>query len=213
MKRISLVLALLALMAQGIAQTDNPSVVLANKPRELSVGLKAGKSLFDAMEQQSGDVTDVFYGAVTLNYGICQGNRFYYGIGVDVEYLDMIDAKVSVPLYAQARSFILGDKTQGLFMDAKVGYIFGGKQSFPIEMKDTTTDTSITIGKTERSLTGLYMEIGVGYRIQKMDFYVAYDYRVAHYNIDYYFNDNSHVDHSDVKPIHTVMFGVRYVIF
>lgn len=213
MKRISLVLALLALMVQGIAQTNDPSVVLANKPRELSVGLKAGKSFFNNTEQQSGDNTNVFYGAVTLNYGICQRDRFYYGIGVDVEYLDMIFAKVSVPLYAQARTFILGDKTQGLFMDAKVGYTFGGKQSFPLEEKDTTNDTSITVGKTERSLTGLYMEIGVGYRIQKMDFYAAYDYRVAHYNVDYYFNDNNHVDHSDVKPIHTVMFGVRYVIF
>ena len=213
MKRISLVFALLVLMAQGIAQTDNPSIVLANKPRELSVGLKAGKSLFDATEQQLSDITDVFYGAVTLNYGICPKDRFYYGIGVDVEYLDMIDAKVSVPLYAQARYFILGDKIQGLFMDAKVGYTFGGKQSFPMEEKDTATEISLTVGKTERSLTGLYMEIGVGYRIQKMDFYVAYDYRVAHYNIDYYFNDNNHVDHSDVKPIHTVMFGVRYVIF
>ena len=204
---------MLTLMVQGIAQTNDPSVVLANKPRELSVGLKAGKSFFNITEQQSDEKTDVFYGAVTLNYGICQKDRFYYGIGVDVEYLDMIDAKVSVPLYAQARTFILGDKTQGLFMDAKVGYTFGGKQSFPMEEKDTTTDTSITIGKTERSLIGLYMEIGVGYRIQKMDFYAAYDYRVAHYNVDYYYNDNNHVDHSDVKPIHTVMFGVRYVIF
>ena len=213
MKRISLLLALFALMAQGLAQTNDASMVLANKPREMSVGLKVGKSFFANPELQGGANTNVFFGAITLNYGICHKDRYYFGIGADVEYLDMVEAKVSVPVYGHVRTFIIGNRTQGFFVDAKVGYTFGGKQSFPLEEKDTTNDTSITVGKTERSLTGLYMEIGVGYRIQKMDFYAAYDYRVAHYNVDYYFNDNNHVDHSDVKPIHTVMFGVRYVIF
>jgi hypothetical protein len=198
---------------QGIAQTSDPSVVLANKPRELSVGVKVGKSFFNNKEQQTQEKLNVFYGAVGLNYGICHNNRLYYGLGVDVEYLDLIVTKVSVPLYGQMRFFILGDRTQGLFADAKVGYILGGKQSLPLEEQDASTEASITVGKMERSLSGLYLEAGFGYRIQKFDFCVAYDYRVAHYTTDYYINDNDHVDHDDVKPIHSVMFGVRYVIF
>lgn len=200
-------------MAQGIAQTSDPSMVLANKPRELSVGVKVGKSFFTNPELQGGKDGNVFYGALSLNYGICHKDRFYYGLGADVEFMDMIDAKISVPLYAQLRAFIVGDKTQGFFVDAKVGYTFGGKQSFPLEEMDPTTELPYTVGATERSLSGLYMEVGLGYRIQKIDIFVAYDYRVAHYTTDYYVNNWNHVDNTEVKPVHTVMAGLRYVIF
>ena len=188
-------------------------MVLANKPRELSVGVKVGKSFFTNPEFQGGKDGDVFYGAITLNYGICQKDRFYYGLGVDVEYMDMIDAKVSLPLYAHLRTFIVGDKTKGFFADGKVGYTFGGKQKFPLEEQDANTNLVYTVGATERSLSGLYLEIAFGYRIQKFDLFVAYDYRVAHYTTDYYVNNWNHVDYTEVKPVHTVMAGLRYVVF
>ena len=213
MKRISLLLALFALMAQGLAQTNDASMVLANKPRELSVGLKVGKSFFANPELQGGANTNVFFGAITLNYGICHKDRYYFGIGADVEYLDMVEAKISVPLYGHVRTFIIGNRTQGFFVDAKVGYTFGGKQSFPLEEMDPTTELTYPVGTTERSLSGLYMEAGIGYRIQKIDLFVAYDYRVAHYTTDYFVENLNHVDHTEVKPVHTVMAGLRYVIF
>lgn len=213
MKRISFLFALFAMMVQGLAQTNDASMVLANKPRELSVGLKVGKSFFTNPELQGGQKTNVFYGAFTLNYGICHKDRYYFGIGADVEYVDMVDAKISVPLYGHVRTFIVGNRTQGFFVDAKVGYTFGGKQSFPLEELDTNTNLAYAVGTTERSLSGLYMEAGIGYRIQKIDFFVAYNYRVAHYTTDYFNENLNHVDHTEVKPVHTVMAGLRYVIF
>lgn len=213
MKRISLVLALLAMMAQGIAQNEETSKPLANKPRELSIGVKAGKSFYNNFNTEIDEKVNVFYGAVGLNYGICPKDRFYCGIGVDVEYLDMNAASITVPLYAQGRAFLVGNKEQGLFVDAKAGYTFGGKSSLPLEERDPSTGSSTVVGKTERSLSGFYVEGSVGFRLQKIDFYVAYDFRQAHYFTDYYNENEQYVDHTDHKPIHTVMVGVRYVIY
>ena len=81
--------------------------MLANKSRELSVGFGIGKSFFTNPEIQGGNKGNVFRGALGINYGFCHQDRYYCGVGVDMEYLDMIDGTVSVPVYAQAHTFII----------------------------------------------------------------------------------------------------------
>ena len=220
--RLLLVAAMFAVMGQSMAQTTEEGHIslLANKPRELSVGFGIGRSLFTNPDIQGGNKSNVFFGAFGINYGFCHQNRYYFGVGVDVEYLDMIDGTTSVPLYAQTHTFIIGNKTQGLFVDVKAGYIFGGRREFPVEMYDAVSHNYVLVGKTERSLSGFYGQVGFGYRIQQIDFYVAYNYRSANYQTSYYSqiplinNQYLHLnDNSVSKTIHTILFGLRYVIF
>lgn len=220
--RSLLVMATFALMGQNMAQTTEngyPSL-FANKPKELSVGFGIGRSFFTNPEIHGGNKSNVFFGAFGINYGISHQNRYYLGVGADVEHLDMIDGAISVPVYAQAHAFIIGDKTQGLFIDAKAGYIFGGRREFPVEIFDSTSQLYVPVGKTERSLSGFYGQVGFGYRIQKIDFYVAYNYRSANYKTTYYLQipqiNNQTLEFTDdsvSKTIHTLLFGIRYVIF
>ena len=222
LSHLFLIMVLMTLTSQSMAQTTEEGHIslLANKPRELSIGFGIGRSLFTNPEIQGGNSSNVFYGAFSVNYGFCHQNRYYWGVGADVEYLDMIDGTVSIPVYAQAHTFIIGNKTQGLFVYVKAGYIFGGKREFPVEIFDSTSQLYVPVGKTERSLSGLYGQIGFGYRIQKIDFYAAYNYRSANYKTTYYYQISQinhqylhFTDDSVSKTIHTLLFGIRYVIF
>lgn len=204
-------LTLLLLLLLG-SQVYSQEVQVPTKTNEFRVGFKTGRTFFTNPVELGGLSSHVFYGQLSLDYGVCRSNKLYYGLGVGAEHIDLLESGVSVPIHAELRYYFTGDATEGAFLDVEAGYVFCGNQTFPII--ETQGEQEITVGQTVRKLSGPYGEISVGYRIQRFDFQVGYGYRVTHYSRSIYQPDHYHLDENNFfKPLHTLMAGVSYKIF
>lgn len=215
MKRNIFTLVLLALSVYCFAQNTptQSRVLLSGVPKYGLIEAKTGRSFLKQMEPSFDQPSNVFFGAG----GVCVGllwKRNMIGLGTDVEYVDLLDNSVSIPLFAQLRHYVFSDDTQGLYMDVRAGWIFGGKKSFAT-MKYLSNFT--LQGTTLRSMAGPYGEVQLGFSYQRFDFFVSYNYRVIDYETKFvYYYVPAYTPNYDgdwKKAMHTVMGGVGFRIF
>lgn len=218
MKRNLFALVLLTLSVFCFAQnTPAPSqsrVLLSGVPKYALIEAKAGRSFLKQMEPSFDQPSNVFYGSA----GVCVGvlwNRNLIGIGTNVEYIDLLDSSVSVPLFAQLRHYVFSDNAQGFYLDVRAGWIFGGKKSFAT--LKYLPNSFILQGTTLRSVAGPYGEVLLGFSYQRFDFFVSYNYRIIDYDSKfiYYYAPSSapNYDGEWKKTMHTVMGGVGFRLF
>lgn len=184
-----------------------------SKANEFRIGFKTGRTFFTNPEELGGESGHVFYGQLALDYGVCRGNKLYYGLGVGAEFIDLLESRISVPIHAELRYFFKGDAQEGAFLEVQAGYVFSSEQTFPITVTGPD-EQEIPVGVTTRNLSGPFGEIFLGYRIQRFDFQVGYGYQVAHYTRSVNDTQSYHPDEiSFYKSLHTVMAGVNYKLF
>lgn len=214
MRRAFVILFLLTLSVFCFGQNTpaQPQVLLSGVPKYGLLEAKVGRSFLKQMEPSFDEPANVFFGSG----GICVGVvwlRNYIGIGADVEFADLLDNSVSVPLFAQLRHYFLSDDAQGLYAEVRGGYIFGGKKSFAT-VKYLSGFNPLQ-GTTVRSMAGPYGEALLGFSFQKFDFFVSYNYRVINYETKFMYL-TPYVPNYDgewKKSMHTVMGGVGFRIF
>lgn len=213
MKRTLIALLFLLVSVLGFAQTSGSQrVLLADKPKYGLLDVKMGQSYLKQMEPSFDAPANVFFGSG----GVCVGVvwlRNLIGIGADVEFVDLLDNSISVPLFAQLRHYILSDEAQGLYAEVRAGYVFGGKKAFST-VKYLSSSLALQ-GTTVRSMAGPYGEILLGFSYQRFDFFVSYNYRVVNYDTKYMYLSPYAVnyDSSWKKTMHTVMGGVGFRLF
>lgn len=215
MKRLLLSLMLLLVTVVGFGQTNGSQhVLLADKPKYGLLEGKVGRSFLKQMEPSFDEPSNVFFGSG----GVCVGVvwlRNYIGLGANIEFADLLDNSISVPLFAQLRHYILSDDAQGLYAEIRAGYILGGKKAF--STMEYYHGSYVLQGTTVRSMAGPYAEVLLGFSHQRVDFFVSYNYRVIDYDTKYiYYNVPSYVpnnDHLWKKTMHTVMGGVGFRLF
>ncbi len=216
MKRTLIAFLFLLVSVLGFAQTNGSQrVLLADKPKYGLLDVKMGRSYLKQMEPSFDEPANVFFGSG----GVCVGViwlRNFIGVGADVEFVDLLDNSISVPLFAQVRHYLLSDDAQGLYAEVRAGYVFGGKKVFST-VKSFLGGYQLQ-GTTVRSMAGPYGEILLGFTYQRFDFFVSYNYRVINYDTKYlYFNYTPYyATNQDVvlmKTMHTVMGGVGFRLF
>ena len=199
-------MTILAMSGMLIAQEGKEG-----KTSEFRLGLKTGRTVFTNPEELGGLSSHVFYGQAMLDFGLCQGEKVYYGIGIGAEYIDMVDMEISIPLHLELRYFFEGDVQKGAFLGVQAGYVFSNQQSFPITMMYNGVE--ILVGQTIRKNSGPFGEFFVGYRVSGFDFFVSYDYRVVNYSRIYQYHNNYDMkDAFFYKPLHTFTAGFSYKI-
>ena len=207
MKTRYMILGLLLVLGANVYSQEAPAVFKTN---EFKIGLKTGRTFFTNPEELGGLSTHVFYGQVSAEYGVCRNNNVYYGAGIGGEYFDLLDAKISIPIFADLRYYFTGDAQKGAFLEVQAGYAFCSNQTFPIN--ETHDGNEILVGQTVRKMSGPYGEISIGYRTQRFDFQVGYGYRAVNYTRTNYANPYNHGlnEQSFFKPMHTFMARVGY---
>lgn len=200
---------------QNTSATSQPQVLLSGVPKYGLLEAKAGRSFLKQMEPSFDEPANVFFGGGSVCVGAVWLRNFV-GIGTSVEFADLLDNSVSVPLFAQLRHYLFSDDAQGFYAEVRAGWIFGGKKSFST-MKTFLGGYQLQ-GTTLRSMAGPYAEILLGFSYQRYHFFVSYNYRVINYDTKYiYYNYTpSYARNQDVvwmKTMHTVMGGVGFRLF
>lgn len=165
-------------------------------------------------EELGGQSKDVFFGQLTMDYGVCRNGKVYYGAGIGVDYIDMLNAQFAFQAHAELRYYVFGDSKRGAFVDIQAGYAFNSSQSFPI-MESNQQGQMVMVGQIVRKMSGPFGEATLGYRVRNFDFCVGYDYRVINYSKHYVVQNSfaQMVDESYFKTLHTVFVGIGYKIF
>ena len=214
MKRALFSLCLLLLSMICLAQNDpKPAFrpLFADQPRFVLVEGRSGRS-FLKTEDVEGTGANVFFGGAEVDYGVALKSSLL-GVGASFEYFDLIDNASCVPLYFFFRQYDGTDSRNGLFVGVKAGYSLGGNKSFST-IKELAGFQPLS-GTTQRSLNGPFGEVQFEYSVQRFDIFIAYQFRVIHYDTKYIYV-NPWVPNYDVswkRSVHTVMGGVGFRLF
>lgn len=214
LKQIVLVAALLLMGCHAQAQNESYSQRswLSNKPKKLNIELKAGRGFLSGLEGTDGSDARVFYGGGNMSYGFMLSNNFV-GLGVGAEYYSMMEGSFDFPVFLNFHHYFSKDAEKGVFVGAKVGYMFAGKKSIPTVEEMLSGD--MVNASRERSMKGLFWEVAAGYRFSNLSLSVSYNYRVIGYEtILYPENAPAGIPYNTYsRTMHTVMAGVSFMLF
>lgn len=213
-KRAILLVGLLFLGCCVYAQNEIPSSkgLLTGKPKKLLVELKAGQGFLGNMAGEEDGKARVFYGGGLVSYGVVLRTAFL-GLGAGVEYVDMLEGSLDFPVIMTLRYYLSKEVGKGFFVGATAGYIFGGAKSM---LTVVNTSYGEINGTVNRSMKGPYGEVIAGYCLSGVNLSVSYNYRVIGYETVLYPTGNmvyEVANSSSSRVMHTVMFGVSFMLF
>ena len=202
---VGLLLACFSLQAQDNVSYKNG--FLANKPKKMLIDLKAGRGFLSSTESE--DDARVFYGGGNVSFGLLLNGSFV-GLGAGGEYVDMKEGSFDFPVFVNYQYYFSRETGKGFFAGAKLGYIFGGKKSIPIQ---TTVHEEVIDGAIERSMKGLYGEVDAGYCFSGFNLFVSYNYRVIGYETIWAANNFGLTNSTYSRTMHMVMVGISFMVF
>ena len=212
LKQFALVVALLLMGCYAQAQNDASSKNswFANKSKKLNIELKAGRGFLS--ETAAEESARMFYGGGSMSFGLMLGKNFV-GLGAGAEYYSLMEGSFDFPVFLSFQHYFSKDYEKGLFIGAKLGYMFAGKKSIPtVEVMPSGDPVNAT---RERSMKGLYWDVEAGYRFSNLNLFVAYNYRVIGYATTLFPEDapmgipyNTYT-----RTMHTIMAGISFMLF
>lgn len=203
-------LLLLSFCVQAQDEGSTNKGLFADKPKKLMIELKAGRGFLSNMSGEASGEGRVFVGGGGMSFGVMLRNTFL-GLGVNAEYVDMTEGSFDFPVFLNAQHFFKNETNKGFFVGAKAGYIFGGNKSMPVLITVEEEEVNANIN---RSMKGPYGEVNVGYRLNGVNIFVSYNYRVIHYETTLYSNSlhyNSPYS-STYRSMHAVMLGFSFML-
>lgn len=206
------VLLLVGCYAQAQNEASTNKSWLSGKQKKLQIELKAGRGFLSGMEGETGSDARLFYGGGSMSYGLMLGKNCV-GLGAGVEYYSLMEGSYDFPVFLNFQHSFSKDSEKGLFVGAKLGYMFAGKKAIPTVEKMPSGD--MVNATRERSMKGLYWEVNAGYRFSNLALFVAYNYREISYEITLYPEDAlAGIPYKTYsRTIHTVMAGVSIMLF
>ena len=208
LKRL-VMLAVLMLVAYCAQAQENYRGLFSDKPKKLLIEAKVGRSFLGARENAETGEVKAFYGGAALSYGVLLRNT-YLGIGASAEYVDLMDGSFDFPVFVNCQYSFSKESDKGFFAGVKLGYIFGGKKTIPIQ---TVVHEEVIEGSDERSMKGFYGELSAGYCFSSITVFVSYNYRVIGYERIWLSNQLGISNSSSSRDMHTVMLGVAFKLF
>ena len=200
-------LMLVACSAQAQTSDAPRNGWLSDKPKKMLIDVTVGYGFLSSTESE--DKATVFYGGANLSYGLLLKGNFL-GVGVGAEYVDMKEGSFDFPVFVNYQHYFSQETGKGFYAGAKLGYIFGGKKSIPIQ---TVANEEVIDGAIERSMKGLYGEVNAGYCFSGFNLFVSYNYRVIGYERIWSANSFGLPNSTYSRTIHTVMAGVSFMPF
>lgn len=210
LKHVILVAALLLLgcYAQAQNEASPKNGWLSNRPKKLNLELKVGRGFLS--ETATEESARVFYGGGAISYGLLLSTNFV-GLGAGAEYIDMMEGAYDFPVFLNYQHFFSNEAGKGIFAGVKLGYIFGGRTTVPIQMILNGEEID---GVIERSMKGFYGELNVGYCLSGFNIFASYNYRVIGYETTLYPNGGVYeMPYStSSRVMHTIMVGLSFMI-
>lgn len=202
---------ILSYCAQAQDEVSSRKGLLAGRSTKLLVELKAGQGFLGNMTGEENSEARVFYGGGIVSYGMVF-RKNYLGLGAGVEYIDMMEGSMDYPVVATFRHYFSKEFGKGFFAGGTAGYIFGGKKAIPVLVD---TEDGEVEGSVNRSMKGPYGEVMAGYCLPGISLSVSYNYRVIGYETVLYPDGNSFgvAYSSSSRVMHTVMFGISFMLF
>lgn len=213
-KRVVLIaiLLLMGCYAQAQGEASPKKGFFADKPKKLNIELRVGRGFLGDLTGIEGSDARLFYGGGSMSYGLMLGKN-YVGLGAGAEYYSMMEGSFDYPVFLSFQRSFSKDYEKGLFIGAKVGYMFAGKKSIPTVEEMPSGD--LVDATRERSMKGLYWEVEAGYRFSNLALFVSYNYREIGYEITLYPEDAlAGIPYKTYsRTMHTVMAGISIMLF